>query len=238
MRRTTLVYNILIQTDGGGIADDGSQNVHDTVVRNIGAEKYLYLQSQMEEKYKHIGPDWCIKLQGGALYEFKKYKEFEMLYQKLMMLEEFVFYTHRGEIKVTELEVFALVWFGFKTLDKKALFTQLQDCYEDGNLICLNGRIARYLTSFVGLTDNILGKTEITEKIIFEEALREVKKLLEAFLEKTPELKKIYESGGTGEEEEKLEFELFKLKNKFKSQLKEKYPQLDKKKIEELVSSF
>lgn len=238
MKRTNITYNILIHTLDENIIEDGSQNVHDKNVRDMGTEKYLYLFSKMEEKYKKTGQDWLIKLQGYALYEFKLYDKYKMLYNKLLERELFLFHTPTGIKNVTELEVFALVWFGFKDLNKEALLTQLSDCYEDGNLICLNGRIARYLSSFVGITEDILGKSEITEKILFEEALREIKILLESFLKKSPELKKVYDQGGSEEEEEKLDSELFKIKRKFKREIEKKFPQLSEKKIDELMTAF
>jgi hypothetical protein len=245
--RRVEVNNFYMLVPGEEIGD--TQNVHDTVVRSIGTEKYFYLFSKMEAEYNHLGRGWLKTLENNAMNDLKKYREFSELYQALQKEETFVFSFSFYEPEMNtngiapisreieekrEIEIFALVWTAFKKLDNKILIAQLHDCYENGELVCLNGRIARYLTAFVGVTDDILGKPEVTEKILFEEALRETEQIFKTALEKSA-FKNVYINGGNEKEEEQLDAELSKIKSQIKRRLKRAYPQLCEKKINELL---
>lgn len=251
IRKTVHHYNIIIPLEGLNeniLQEIDSQNVHDPIVRSIGSEKYFYLFSKTETEYKHLGRGWLKTLENNAMNDLKKYTEFSELYQAFQKEETFIFSTHPSfspsfshssslrdeEEEKREIEIFALVWTAFKKLDNKILIAQLHDCYEDGELVCLNGRIARYLTAFVGVTDDILGKPEVTEKILFEEALRETEQIFKTALEKSA-FKSIYINGGNEIEEEQLDTELLKIKSQVKRRLKRTYPQLCEKKINELL---
>lgn len=268
-RKTTHYYNVVIPLNENVVFDmlnEDAQNVHDPVVRSIGAEKYHYLFSKIEAEYKYLGRGWLQTIKNTAMNELKSYREFSELYLVLqentqiilaslakvpIPLTESVPFAKdtipltdsvRGregkETVVGEQDIFALVWMAFKKLDFKILLEHLRDCYEDGHPVCPNGRIARYLASFVGSTEDILGKSEITEKILFGEALRETKKLIYNALEKKNGLKNTYELGGTDEEEERLDAELLKIIPRIKRHLERSYPQLSSEKINELLTAI
>ncbi len=100
---------------------------------------------------------------------------------------------------ISEKIVFGLVWHEFiqKKIDLNILINQLKDCYEDDTLVCISGRVARYISAFEGVTEGPLGESEVTENILFKEALNETKKLYDKsksqiqkeLLSKYPQLK-------------------------------------------------
>lgn len=220
------------------IPDDRAQNVHDTNVRRTLWQKYYHMKEDIKKRHESEGVKWLdniitrVKKEVPQLGIDKINKLLEEIYKANSITAL--------EFTENELEVFALVWdeYTYRKLPMTIMRDQLLDCYDsEGHLVCLTGRISRYIGVFEGLTDDYLGQSEQTVDIIFNEAVKEGKKILDDYLEKTPEMKKIYLEGGTMEEEQKLEEFLSIIKPRARNRLAHLYPIISHK-IPEIIEGF
>ena len=159
------VYIIPIYIEDIGTTD--AQNTHDPIVRKALWDKFDMMDTTDVEKHGEHIKYYIEKTNNPQLIELLKVINTENTILKC-----------NGE-SVSEKIVFYTVWAEFlrQKLDLNILIGQMLDCYEDGEMVCINGRVARYISAFEGVVEGELGKSEVTEKILFQQALNETQKL-------------------------------------------------------------
>lgn len=214
-----------------------NQNSHDTLIQSVNSKKYFILRNNTEAKYSKLGINWLKTLKNIVLGELNQMHEFKDLNKVLREENTIMIQSETGIITVSELEIFTLIWLKLNEVSRlDALKEQMKDCFENGELVCINGRVARYFSAMVKIVEGELGEPEITEKMMIEQALNDVEKKFKEFLEKTPKISNIYYKGGNDQEEEELTIIINNYKQFLRRYLKRSYPDLKKEKIEELIA--
>jgi len=220
------------------IPDEAEQNSHDTSVRSVIANKYAELvritNIFMREK--------SISLPALENYLVAELSQLQIpatapLLQKLAENETIII---SEGLVVREREILARIWLAFKInrLDISMLHAQISDTLEDGEIVCVNGRVARYFSAFTGLLNGPLGEPEITEKMLFEEALAATKKKLHSALAEAG-LEKVFNGDShSNDAEVRLKTFLENFRRELGPVLEREYPHLPKHRVDELIQAF
>jgi hypothetical protein len=188
------------------------ENVHNAVVRECLVKKYNYLREIAQKDLEKYGPNWLSILARAALLEANI--QFPGCAVVLNRIRD-----GREKYIDSEKYIFGLVWYGFNKykLDMAVLRQSLMDCIEDEQLVCIVGRISRYLGSFTGLLEGPLGEKEISDDLLFQEALRETYIILQNILQRDG-LTEAYNSG---------ELDVANIKSEIEADLRKKYPRIE-----------
>jgi len=228
------------------LVHDGTQNVHDTNVRERLWAKYKVLHAEVKEKIK----DYDENVLYAVAKKMPDYLRSICTDLEYTLLKQLVHQIYANEVPINdyegnphrEHEIFAYCYYKFRKadLDKTVMKTQYLDCFENGATLCLVGRVSRYIGMFEGLIDGTLGETEETSQIIFQRALYEAKKMLTDALESNPEIKQIYNSDSIDDlENEKRLYDFLQiLKGRVTNKLKNDYARLTTNEINDILTAI
>jgi len=231
------------------VPNDDAQNVHQPPVRRVIWEKFYYLRDLAQKDLTHLGVNWYGALQENSMREAYEYantcprtekNKLIILLNKISELHDAV---STRNLNHTEREVFALVWWRFqnKKLDINTLKSQLLDCFEEGhNLYCIVGRISRYLSSLTRVDkDSQLSEPELSQNVLFAEALAKSKSLFDDILKKHPALSEIYTKEKLSETEiEDLNEFIKTARAEIKKDIVREFPELERDKIQEILTAI
>lgn len=226
----------------------GAQNVHDSTVRKALWNKYhtlvgelskmdttitnlsMYLRNYAVKNITLLRPH-CTEQQYNTVYRVLR----DILRIKATIVDT-------SDHKHDEIDIYSAVFYKYKVLklDWSPFISQIIDCVdpEDNMLVCVTGRVSRYLSVFDGMVDGYLGQTEITEELLYQDAINRTKVLLDNYLDKNPQHKDIYNDEGTEEEEKQLSTFLTNIRYRILKKLIQEYPTLETAKLQVLTDAI
>ncbi len=232
---------VLTRVPDNIVINTGAQNVHDSNVRKELWAKYDRLSADVlkTNTMKNLrrvaltSPVEC-----RALTTVEKYDKMIKVVNNLKVNNTIT--NTRGD-RQKEGDIYAVVYHKFKELKLPLnIFTdQIADCVdEDGDLLCITGRVSRYIGVFEGLTEDYLGHTEMTAEIMFQYALNRAHAILQQFLSENPEFQRVYAAQGTIEEERQLNEFLDVTRGSIHRQLNQEFPTLGNQRINEILEAI
>ena len=222
----------------GRMENPAAQNVHDGNVRKALWTKYHRLLTEMPTDRTNI-----IKAGMASLKDFKPLvdaKKYEAMEQVIDNFKNNNTVVDTAGASHKESEIYSVCYHKYKALNLPltTFVDQIADCVENGHLLCITGRISRYIGVFEGLTEGYLGETELTEELIFQEALNKANAILRQFLEDNKEFRDLYQAQGTLEEEAKLNEFLDLIRQRIYRTIHAEYPTLKAEKLAEIISAI
>lgn len=221
--------------------DPGRQNVHDSNVQDHIWKKYDRL---VEENKKPLHELYIAAKKSPNILKRHttplQYRNIEKVIKNMFANNNLVVRSFHNPYN--EKDIYAHVFDRYNSLaiDWSPFITQIADCVdEDGFLYCLTGRVTRYMSVFEGMTDNYLGKPEVTEPILFQSALNRTSILINEMFELEPEMDKLYNTTNitSSDEIRLLEF-LETVKSRLNRRLINEFPDLKINRIAEIVNSL
>lgn len=226
-----------------------NQNVHESGVRSEIWNKFYILLDDAREDMKLLGESWFTTLQENTIAEFSNYansleqnEKDKMLILLNRICKEDTIISTRNVIQ-TELEVFTLVWSRFNryNLDIGTLKFQLLDCFEsETSLVCITGRISRYINALSALDKNPeIAKPEITQRVLTQIALDKIKVYYDYYFNKNPQYAVIRDSDSNSEDAE-TRFDSFmqRIRDRIKKKIVKEFPNLESNWLNEAVAAL
>lgn len=212
-----------IVAGGGGNA----QNVHDSNVREIIWNKYNRLASTITTNILELRKD----IHNTSIFQpHCTPAQYTKILSVINNIKHDNTIIDNNNVRHYEIDIYSYVFHKYKSLniDWSAFIGQMVDCVdEDGSFMCITGRVSRYISVFEGLdlpsADEYLSKTEITSDLLYQDAINRTQILLEDYMNKNEELKRVYNGQGSEEEEERLEVFLTKIRKRIKNKLLKEY---------------
>lgn len=230
------IYYFFVPIDPFDGLPPDDHNVHQNIVRNVIWNKFFILQDKAKniKNLESKSLDECYRWIASLPDDQRKIKL--LLLHQIICKNENIIATD-GEL-YGEKFIFGLVWWRFKdkNYDLKILAANMIDCISDEMLPwCITGRVSRYINSLTSVDEDAkLAEPELTENIIFNEALNELSVIYKQIMDKDKKYKEAVISGSTtnltNEKEKKYKQVIF-------DYLKKKY-NLDNSKINELLEVF
>lgn len=204
----------------------GNENVMSSLVRSTIEKKYNIMLRRAEATHNtKTDADWLSLLASRAI------RNMSVRYPEPKIIE--VCRRLEGGTRLDfakESHVFGLVWNTFiqQKYDMSVLRSAMIDCFEDDHLVCATGRVARYIGALTIVATDELGEKEITDDLLFQEALREAGQILRQELERAG-LTAAYDAGET--------VDVSAIRELMRTRLQKNYPQLPER-ISEIIEAI
>lgn len=221
-KKSTHIHMVVHVTMPG---DPGAENAHDTLVNDDLWRKFQILKDGNKTPFNELS--MSVQLDSAKLIDPR-------LHNQIFNGDASVM--NREEIVVPEREFFVYTWSEFRRrqLDIDILIRQLKDCFENGEMVCVTGRVMRYINAFSGIVDDELGKTPITRELLFRTALNKAKTYFEEHLNDPSFLKSYNENNESEEFLHKLDL----LREDIRKKLESEFDQLKSEDISEIIMAI